>query len=49
MLRVRIGRHRRVEPAVVTVVLASGDDVVLPPESPLARAMGEVARLLAHW
>lgn len=46
----RIGRRRKPEPpVVVTVVLASGESAVVPDGSPLGKAMGEVARLLAHW
>jgi hypothetical protein len=46
----RIGRRRKPDPpVVVTVVLASGESVVVPEGSPLGKAMGEVARLLAHW
>jgi len=46
----RIGRRRRPDPpVVVTVVLVSGEQVVLPGGSALARAMGQVAALLAHW
>ena len=44
----RVGRRRRPEPVVVTVVVA-GETVVLPPESALVRAIGEVAAVLAHW
>ena len=45
-----IGRHRRPDPARrVTVVLRGGHEEVLPPDSALARAMGQVAALLAHW
>jgi hypothetical protein len=44
-----VGRRRRPDPpVVVTVVLSSGEEVALD-ESALARAMGQVARLLAHW
>lgn len=49
MFRGRIGRHRRVEPVVVTLVLVGGDEVVVPADSALARSMGQVAALLAHW
>jgi hypothetical protein len=46
---VGLGRHRKPDPpARVTVVLSDGREVVLPPDSALARAMGQVARLLAH-
>ena len=46
----RVGRRRRPEPAVaVTIVLASGETVGVPGDSPIGKAMGEVARLLAHW
>jgi len=46
----RAGRRRKPEPpVVVTVVLDSGAEVVVPSDSPLARAMGLVAGLLAHW
>jgi hypothetical protein len=33
---------------VVTLVLRTGEHVVLPDESPLSLAIGYVARLLAH-
>jgi hypothetical protein len=46
----RVGRRRRPDPpVVVTVVLDSGEQVTVPADSPLARAMGQVAGLLAHW
>ena len=46
----RVGRRRRLRPAVVvTVVLSSGEEVAVPPDSALARSMGQVAGLLAHW
>ena len=46
----RVGRRRKPEPPlVVTVVLASGESATVPADSPLGKAMGEVARLLAHW
>jgi hypothetical protein len=32
----------------VTVVTADGHQTELPPDSPIGRAMAEVARLLAH-
>ncbi|HEX7189302.1 MAG TPA: hypothetical protein VF423_13850 [Actinomycetes bacterium] len=45
-----MGRRRRPDPpVVVTVVLDSGEQVTVPADSPLARAMGQVAGLLAHW
>jgi hypothetical protein len=45
-----VGRRRKPDPPVhVTVVLATGEAVVLPSSSSLSRAMGQVARLLAHW
>ena len=45
-----VGRRRKPEPPVhVTVVLATGEAVVLPSHTAIARAMGQVARLLAHW
>jgi hypothetical protein len=45
----RAGRRRKPEPpVVVTVVLDSGEQVVVPAESPIARAMGQVARILTH-
>lgn len=47
-LAARVGRRRRAVPAVVTVVVA-GEPVVLPADSALARAMSEVAAVLAHW
>ncbi len=44
------GRHLRPDPPVrVTVVVAGGHEEVLPADSSLARAMGQVAALLAHW
>ena len=44
------GRHRRPDPPVrVTVVLRDGHEEVLPAESAIARSMGQVAALLAHW
>lgn len=44
------GRRRKPDPpVVVTVVLDSGGAFVLPVDSALARAMGTVAGLLAHW
>jgi hypothetical protein len=44
------GRRRRPEPRVtVTIVLRSDVQVVLPADSALARAIGQVAGLLAHW
>ena len=46
----RVGRRRKPDPpVVVTVVLDSGEEVTVPADSPLARAMGQVAALLAHW
>ena len=46
----RVGRRRKPDPpAVVTVVLASGESVEVPAGSPIGKAMGEVARALAHW
>ena len=46
----RIGRRRRPDPPVaVTVVLQSGEVVEVPAGSPIGKAMGEVARALAHW
>ena len=46
----RIGRRRKPDPpVVVTVVLISGEQVVVPGDSALARAMGQVATVLAHW
>ncbi len=45
-----VGRHRRPDPPVrVTVVLSDGHEEVLPADSALARAIGQVAALLAHW
>ena len=44
------GRHRRPDPPVqVILVLAGGQEVVVPPGSALARSIGQVAALLAHW
>jgi hypothetical protein len=44
------GRHRRPDPPVqVTLVLAGGQEVVVPPASALARSIGQIAALLAHW
>jgi hypothetical protein len=49
-LLTRVGRHRKPEPPVrVTVVTRDGHEEVLPADSSLARAMGQVAALLAHW
>jgi hypothetical protein len=46
----RVGRRRKpAPPVVVTVVLESGEAVDVPAGSPLGKAMGEVARALAHW
>ena len=46
----RVGRRRRPEPAVVvTLVVGAGETVELDPGSALARAIGQVAGLLAHW
>lgn len=46
----RAGRRRKPEPpVVVTVVMDSGEEVVVPVDSALARAMGLVAGLLADW
>jgi hypothetical protein len=46
----RVGRRRKPDPpVVVTVVLDSGEEVTVRADSPLARAMGQVAALLAHW
>lgn len=46
----RVGRRRKPDPPmVVTVVLESGEAVDVPAGSPLGKAMGEVARALAHW
>lgn len=44
-----VGRRRRTPPATVTVVLATGDQVTMAHDAPLARAMGALAALLAHW
>jgi len=44
------GRHRRPDPPVrVTLVLAGGQEVVVPQGSALARSIGQVATLLAYW
>ena len=46
----RVGRRRKPDPPVlVTVVLQSGETVEVPGGSPIGKAMGEVARALAHW
>jgi hypothetical protein len=46
----RVGRRRKPDPpVVVTVVLESGESVQIPAGSPIGKAMGEVARALAHW
>ena len=46
----RIGRHRKPDPPVrVTLVFAGGAEVAVPSDSALARSMGQVAALLAHW
>ena len=48
-LESRVGKRRKPDPpVVVTLVLASGEQVAVP-DSALARAMGQVAGLLAHW
>jgi hypothetical protein len=48
-LESRVGKRRKPDPpVVVTLVLASGEQVSVP-DSALARAMGQVAGLLAHW
>jgi len=47
-LAARVGRRRRT-PAVVVTLVVAGEPVVLPADSSLARAMGEVAAVLAHW
>ena len=45
-----VGRPRRPDPPVrVTVVTADGHEEVLPADSAIARSMGQVATLLAHW
>jgi hypothetical protein len=33
----------------VTLVMRDGQQFDVPPESALARSMGQVAALLAHW
>lgn len=44
------GRHRRPEPVRnVHVVLADGRELTLPEDSSLARSIGQIAALLAHW
>jgi hypothetical protein len=44
------GRHRRPDPpAQVTIVLRDGREIHVPPDCALARSMGQVAALLAHW
>jgi hypothetical protein len=46
----RIGRHRRPDPPVrVTLVLADGSEIAVPPGTPLSRSIGALATLLAHW
>jgi hypothetical protein len=46
----RAGRHRRPDPPLrVTVVVQDGHEEVLPQDSAIARSMGQVAALLAHW
>ena len=46
----RGGKHRRPDlPVQVTLVLADGTEVAVPPESPLARSIGQLAALVAHW
>jgi len=45
----RVGRRRKPEPVVVTVVLLSGEVHRLPDDSAIAKAMGQVAGFLAHW
>ena len=45
----RVGRRRKPDPpAIVTVVLQSGEAVEVPAGSPIGKAIGEVARALAH-
>jgi len=45
-----VGRRRKPDPpVVVTIVLESGESVQVPAGSPIGKAMGEVARALAHW
>ena len=46
----RIGRHRRPDPPVkVTLVLSDGSEIAVPPDTPLARSIGALAAVLAHW
>jgi hypothetical protein len=46
----RIGRHRRPDPPVrVTLVLADGSEIAVPPGTPLSRSIGALATLLAPW
>ena len=53
----RVGRHRRPVttlptlriPGSVTLVLRDDHELVLDPDSSPARAMTQVATLLAHW
>ncbi len=45
----RVGRRRRPEPATTVTVVVDGREVVLPADSAIARAMSQVATLLAHW
>lgn len=43
------GRRRKPDPPVVVTVVVDGEPVELPPDGPLTRAIGQLARLLAHW
>ena len=46
----RVGRRRKPDPPVqVRLVVGAGETVELDPASALARAIGQLAGLLAHW
>jgi len=45
----RVGRRRRPEPPVAVTIVVGGETVRVPSDTPIGKAMGEVARLLAHW
>jgi hypothetical protein len=43
------GRRRKPDPPVVVTVVVDDEPVQLPADGPLTRAIGQLARLLAHW
>lgn len=45
----RVGRRRKPEPATAVTVVVDGRKVILAADSAIARAMSQVATLLAHW